>query len=91
VKLPKPAFAEIKRPKNTTLSHSLIVSKDTALRILYTVHGYKPAYRLGGPVISVSEVAERLVRRGHEVIVFTSDSNLDETLDVPVNQPVKVD
>lgn len=61
------------------------------LRILYTVHGYKPAYRLGGPIISVSAVAERLVRKGHRVVVFTSNSNLDEDLDVPVNQPVNVD
>jgi glycosyltransferase involved in cell wall biosynthesis len=62
-----------------------------SLRILYTVHGYKPAYRLGGPIISVSAVAERLVRRGHQVVVFTSDSNADQDLDVPLNQPVDVD
>jgi glycosyltransferase involved in cell wall biosynthesis len=61
------------------------------MRILYTVTGYKPAYRMGGPVISVAEVAERLVRRGHEVIVFTSNSDIAEDLDVPVNQPVEVD
>jgi glycosyltransferase involved in cell wall biosynthesis len=62
-----------------------------SLRILYTVHGYKPAYRLGGPIISVPAVAERLVRRGHQVVVFTTDSNADQDLDVPLNQPVDVD
>lgn len=61
------------------------------LRILYTIHGYKPAYRLGGPIVSVSAVAERLVQKGHKVVVFATDSNADEDLDVPVNQPVKVD
>jgi len=61
------------------------------LRILYTVHGYKPAYRLGGPIISVSAVAERLACRGHKVVVFTTDSNGDQDLDVPLNQPVDVD
>lgn len=60
------------------------------LKILYAVHGYKPAYRVGGPIYTVSAAAERLVRKGHEVIVFTTNSNLDEELDVPTNQPMDV-
>jgi glycosyltransferase involved in cell wall biosynthesis len=62
-----------------------------SLRILFAVHGYKPAYRVGGPIHTVSAAAERLVRKGHEVIVFTTNSNLDEDLDVPINQPIDVD
>ena len=58
------------------------------LKILYATHGYKPAYRLGGPILSVSGAAEELVSRGHDVVVYTSNSNLDATLDVPVDQPV---
>jgi glycosyltransferase involved in cell wall biosynthesis len=61
------------------------------VKILYAVHGYKPAYRVGGPILSVAAAAEQLVRRGHEVTVFTSNSNLDEDLDVPLDQPVNVD
>lgn len=61
------------------------------MRILYVVHGYKPAYRIGGPIISVSEAAEMLVRKGHQVTVFTTNSNLDQDLDVPVDQPVNVE
>lgn len=61
------------------------------MRILFAVHGYKPAFRLGGPVISVSALAENLVARGHEVIVFTTNSNLDEDLDVPTDRPVQVE
>ena len=61
------------------------------MRILFTVHGYKPAYRLGGPILIVSTLAEKLVNKGHKVIVFASNSNLEEDLDVPVNQPVEVD
>lgn len=61
------------------------------MKILYSVNGYKPAYRLGGPIHSVSAAAEALVARGHEVTVFTSNSNLDEDLDVPVNQPLMVE
>lgn len=61
------------------------------MRILYAVHGYKPAYRIGGPILSVSSVAERLVRKGHRVVVFTSNSNLDQDLDISTNQPIDVD
>lgn len=62
-----------------------------SLRVLFAVHGYKPAYRIGGPILSVSAVAERLVRRGHHVTVFTTNSNLDQDLDVPLDQAVDVD
>ena len=61
------------------------------MRILFGVHGYKPAYRIGGPIYSVSALAEGLVHRGHKVVVFTSNSNLDQDLDVPTDHPVDVD
>ncbi len=60
------------------------------MSILYAVHAYKPAYRVGGPILSVSALAEALVGRGHKVVVFTSNSNLDEDLEVPTNQPVMI-
>src|SRR5262249_30829500 len=62
----------------------------TPLRILYTIHGYKPAYRIGGPVLSVSAVAENFVKKGHEVTVLTTNSNVDEELNVPINRAVDV-
>src|SRR4249919_2775870 len=61
------------------------------MKILYAVHGYKPAIRIGGPAVSVSAVAERLVRHGHEVTVVTSDRDLGERLDVPLERGVDVD
>ncbi len=61
------------------------------MRILFSVPGYKPAWRVGGPVVSVSSLAESLVRRGHEVTVFTTNSNLDQDLDVPTDRVVDVD
>lgn len=61
------------------------------MKILYSVHGYRPAYRVGGPIVSVSAVAERLVQRGHEVTVFTTNADLDRDLEVPVDRPVHVD
>jgi glycosyltransferase involved in cell wall biosynthesis len=60
---------------------------NTSLRILFTVHGYKPAYRIGGPILSVSALAEALVRKGHSVTVFTTNCNMSEELDVPVDCP----
>lgn len=60
------------------------------MRILYAVPAYKPAWRIGGPVVSVSAAAEVLVRKEHEVIVFATNSNLTEELNVPLDQPVDV-
>ncbi len=60
------------------------------MRILYAAPGYKPAYRIGGPIVSIAKAAERMVRRGHEVTVFATNCNLDQDLDVPVDQPVDV-
>jgi glycosyltransferase involved in cell wall biosynthesis len=61
------------------------------MRILYAVHGYKPAVRIGGPAVSVPALAERLVRRGHDLTVVTSDRDLGERLDVPLEQEVDVE
>ena len=62
-----------------------------SLRILFTVHGYKPAYRIGGPILSVSALAEALVRKGHSVTVFTTNCNMSEELDVSVDCPHMVE
>lgn len=61
------------------------------MRVLFAVHGYKPAWRIGGPVISVPALAEALVRRGHAVTVVTTNSNLDRVLDVPTDRFIDVD
>lgn len=71
--------------------YSATLPEAADLRILFSVHGYKPAWRVGGPILSVSSLAEALTRRGHKVIVFTSNSNLDQDLDVPTNRPVDVE
>ena len=39
----------------------------------------------------MAAIAEELVRRGHEVSVFTTNANLDETLDVATNVPIDVE
>jgi len=60
------------------------------MHILYASQAYKPAFRVGGPVLSVSAGAEELVRRGHRVSVVTAAADVDRDLDVPLNQPVNV-
>src|SRR5262245_56123245 len=61
------------------------------MRILFASPGYKPAYRIGGLPASVTALAEALARRGHAITVFTTNANLDEDLDVPVDQPLDID
>ena len=61
------------------------------MKILFVVHGYKPAWRVGGPILSVSALAENLVKRGHQVTVFTTNMNLNQKLEVPLNTPIRID
>jgi glycosyltransferase involved in cell wall biosynthesis len=44
------------------------------LRILHIVPYFKPAWAYGGPVRVVYELSKRLVERGHEVLVYTTDA-----------------
>jgi glycosyltransferase involved in cell wall biosynthesis len=55
------------------------------LKILFAIHAYKPAWKFGGPVISVSSLAETLVKKGHKVFVCTTNTNLNEKLNVTPN------
>jgi glycosyltransferase involved in cell wall biosynthesis len=61
------------------------------MRILFVSSAYKPAYRMGGPAVSIPATAEALVRAGHQVTVATTNANLDEDLDVAVDTPMDVD
>jgi glycosyltransferase involved in cell wall biosynthesis len=61
------------------------------VHILYVSPGYKPAYRLGGPIWSIAALAEGMVARGHQVTVFATNGNGDEDLDVPTDRAVEVD
>lgn len=61
------------------------------MRILYVTPAYKPAYRMGGPIVTVAAAAEALTRRGHQVTVATTNANLDVDIEVALNHPVDVD
>jgi glycosyltransferase involved in cell wall biosynthesis len=44
------------------------------LRILHIIPYYSPAWSYGGPVRAIYELTHRLVQRGHEVTVYTTDA-----------------
>lgn len=62
-----------------------------SLRILHVVPTYYPAVRYGGPIRSVHGLATALVRRGHEVHVYTTSVDGEKNLDVPLGKPVNLD
>jgi glycosyltransferase involved in cell wall biosynthesis len=61
------------------------------MKILQIAPNYIPAWHLGGVVRDVSDLSRELVRLGHEVTVFTTDSGKYQRMAVPVNQPVDVE
>lgn len=61
------------------------------MRLLHVVPSYLPAVRYGGPIVSVHALCAALVRRGHDVEVFTTNVDGDGVSDVPLDQPVYLD
>jgi len=58
------------------------------LKILQVVPYFSPAYAFGGPVKVAFQVSRELVKRGHQVVVWTSDAkDLDSRLTV---KPVSI-
>ncbi|MDN3584428.1 XrtY-associated glycosyltransferase XYAG1 [Mucilaginibacter flavus] len=62
-----------------------------ALKILQVCAAYKPAFIYGGPTMSVSMLAERLVNAGIETEVYASTANGKEELPVIPGERVVVD
>lgn len=61
------------------------------MRILHVVPTYLPAVRYGGPIFSVHGLARALVRRGHEVHVFTTNEDGPGVSPVPLDKAVDLD
>lgn len=61
------------------------------MRLLHVVPTYLPATRYGGPIYAVHGLCRALVRRGHEVEVFTTNVDGDRDSDVALNTPVTLD
>ena len=60
------------------------------MRILQVTNFFKPSWESGGPARVAYEISKRLVERGHEVTVYTTDG-FKWRLDVEKNRPVFVD
>jgi glycosyltransferase involved in cell wall biosynthesis len=60
------------------------------MNILFIVPSYKPAYIYGGPIVSVSKLAEQLAQLGHQVTVYTTTANGEKELDISSDAPVMV-
>ena len=52
----------------------MLVQSDVDTRILFVIPYFFPAEAFGGPVKVAFDVSKELVKRGHEVVVFTSDA-----------------
>jgi len=60
------------------------------MRFLFTAACYKPATRSGGLIAALANLAEELVRQGHDVCVTASNRDLNETLSVPCFQETEI-
>lgn len=56
------------------------------MRVLYVIPSLAPRY--GGPSVYCFALCRELVRRGHQVSIFTTNIDGDRRMDVPLGQPV---
>ncbi len=61
------------------------------MKILQVIPCYWPAHRYGGPVKSVHELSIKLVKRGSDVTVFTTNADGPGNLEVPLGQSIDID
>ena len=61
------------------------------MRVLHVVPSYIPAYRYGGPIVSVHGLCRALSGLGHEITVFTTNVDGPAVSDVPTDSPVILD
>lgn len=54
------------------------------MRILHAIPHFAPAWRWGGPVTALVELAQEQARQGHEVTVLSTDLDVDGKLHVPL-------
>ena len=62
------------------------------MRILHVVHSYPPAFRIGGPAISVSKLISELEKQKiSENTVYATNLDLNVTLEVPLKKQIILD
>ncbi|MHA1833728.1 MAG: glycosyltransferase [Candidatus Baldrarchaeia archaeon] len=60
------------------------------MRILQVVSYFPPAYAFGGPVKAAYQISRELIKRGHKVVVYTTDAkDLDSRLEMNFNNIVE--
>jgi len=59
------------------------------MKILCVIPAYWPAYHLGGPIFSVHNLNQALVKRSVDISVYTT--NYGQSSDIPVNREICVD
>ena len=60
------------------------------MKILQVTNFFKPSWESGGPARVAYEISKKLIERGHEVTVYTTDG-FKWRIDVEKNKPVDVD
>jgi len=60
------------------------------MKILHVVSFFKPSWEAGGPPRAVYEISKKLIERGHDVTVYTTDG-FKSRLKIEKNKPVNVD
>jgi glycogen synthase len=59
------------------------------MKILQVTDFFKPSWESGGPARVAYEISKKLIERGHEVTVYTTDG-FKSRLDVEKNVPVDI-
>lgn len=55
------------------------------MKLLFITHSYYPAFKHGGPVVSVHSINKKLVEMGVEVTVLTTNAGLEKDKSIQVN------
>lgn len=61
------------------------------MKILHVVPSYVPAYRYGGPIKATHELCRALVKKGIEIMVYTTNADWEKNLDVPLNEQIDIE
>jgi glycosyltransferase involved in cell wall biosynthesis len=77
--------------KSPSIGRAAAGAATAPLRLLQVVPSYYPAVRYGGPIRSVHALCVSLVRRGHQVSVYTTNVDGDRDSNVPLGTPVDMD
>jgi len=61
------------------------------MKILHIIPSYLPAKLASGPIIPTHNLNKELVKKGIEVVVYTTNLDGTKILDVPLNQEIDID